>query len=290
MSVEIRAPEADQPWGHFPFGQPNSRRPMRLPTSSPVQALVVGVYPSALHMGWSPPTSVDPRKPKDRRRRFIGSLAVDVEPVVFWDGLAPTPTTELARWAETVGFAAARHGQIWSGTNGPSGATLVKQYLKPLGLDADRVAFTDVVPWFFVYGSQRAAIAERFAPIAGDLAVHPGSLPPRPNDAQLVRIAGSEPRRTTLRREIIEAGAPVVITLGNSALGAVRAVADSMDGAPNSLSPETYGAIGHLFIDEHGFELLPMVHPGFLSKLGNRPAWQKALDRWHPRLNTERQQ
>lgn len=61
----------------------------------------------------------------------------------------------------------------------------------------------------------------------------------------------------------------MVITLGNAALGAVRAVA---------------------VVDGHEFELRPMVHPGFLSKLGNRPEWQEALASSHPRLGTGGQQ
>jgi hypothetical protein len=253
-----------------------------MPAAGPAQALVIGVYPSALHVGWAPPPTLDPREPHKRRGRLIGSLAVDVEPVVFWDGATPSQSSELARWATAVPFDQAKHGRIWTGTNGPSGAILVERYLTPLGLDAESVAFTDAVPWFFVYGRQRDAIANRFAPLAAHLDVHPGSLPSRPTDAQLVQIAGSEPRRTMLQREIVDAGAPAVITLGNPALAALRAVADSVESVGKSLTPKTYGATGRVVVDGHRFEVRPMVHPGFLSKIGPHASWQHALAPWHP--------
>ena len=47
--------------GRFPFGQPNLERDMRLPASGPVAALVVGVYPTAFHVAWSPPRELDTR-------------------------------------------------------------------------------------------------------------------------------------------------------------------------------------------------------------------------------------
>lgn len=101
--------------GVFPFGQPNRERPMRLP-SGPVEALVVGVYPSAFHVSWSPPPKYDPRPDDSRRRPFISSLAVDVEPTVFWTGENPSPDDELVRWKQSVEFDPARHGQSESAT------------------------------------------------------------------------------------------------------------------------------------------------------------------------------
>ena len=68
--------------GVFPFGQVNLERPMRLPTQA-VDAVVIGAYPSAFHVSWSLPPELDPRPVDARRRAFISSLAVDVEPTVF---------------------------------------------------------------------------------------------------------------------------------------------------------------------------------------------------------------
>ncbi|GAG51133.1 unnamed protein product, partial [marine sediment metagenome] len=59
------------------------------------------------------------------------SLAVDVEPVVFWDGQAPSPTDLLEQWVDDVGFTP-EWGRVEPGLNGPSGQGLLAYYLEPL--------------------------------------------------------------------------------------------------------------------------------------------------------------
>lgn len=81
---------------------------MRLPERRP-EALLVGVYPSAFHVAYAPPGHSG--------RPLIGSLAVDVEPVVFWDGAAPTPAAEFERWLLDVGFDPEHHGAVRPGHN-----------------------------------------------------------------------------------------------------------------------------------------------------------------------------
>jgi len=247
---------------------------MRLPSSGEPEALVVGVYPSAFHVAWTPPGH--------NGRPLIGSLAVDVEPVVFWAGDDPTPADEFERWVRDVGFDPERHGRTRPGHNGPSGTGLVSEILTPLGLDAAQVAFSDAVPWFFVKygkGSQGAAIAERFAPLAEQLGVHPGSLPTRPRTSELPKIAGGDRRRDTFRAELLEAGAPLIITLGQEAVDALGAVADDSTGLPRRLAPEAYGRRGSVAMDGYRFEVLPLAHPGFLRQT-NDQVWRAAFDGW----------
>jgi hypothetical protein len=55
----------------FPFGRPSTRRPPREP-SGPADLLVLGVYPSALHVRWTTPDGL----------HTVGALAVDDEPTV----------------------------------------------------------------------------------------------------------------------------------------------------------------------------------------------------------------
>lgn len=254
---------------------------MRLP-AVPARALVVGVYPSAFHIAWSPPLQLDPRPPDQRRRPFIGSLAVDVEPVVFWDGRTPSPTDLLSAWKAAVGFTDA-HGTAAVGNNGPSGVGLLDNVLEPLGLRDDEIAFTDAVPWFFVKdgaGSQGEAARERFGPIAPAINASLSTLPTRPTTRQLVRLASDGARRDSLRAELVAAGAPLVITLGQEALDAVRAVADHCTGTQERLAPtDDYGTRGELVIDSHTMGLLPLVHPGF-QRQTIRPDWLHQLARW----------
>jgi hypothetical protein len=254
---------------------------MRRP-AGPVKAIVVGVYPSAFHVAWSPPARLDPRETSTRRRPYIASLAVDVEPVVFWDGLDPSPTALLEQWKTDIGFDDARHGSVSIGTNGPSGAGLARDVLRPLGFAAHEVAFTDAVPWFFVKfgrGSQGEAIRDRFGPVAEALQLHPGLLPKRPSTRQLVALAASDPRRESLRGEITTAGTSLVITLGQEALDAVREVADECVGVQERLTTGGYGQEGTLTIDSTQHRLLPLVHPGF-QRQTNRADWKAAIDRW----------
>lgn len=254
---------------------------MRHASSGAAQALVVGVYPSAFHVAWTPPPALDPRPP-GQTRPYIGSLAVDVEPVVFWDGLDPPPSSILDAWVDAVGFVGRRHGAVRPGVNGPSGSGLVDRILGPLGLGADTVAYTDAVPWFFVKpgrGGQAAAIEERFAPAAEQMGVPAGSLPKRPSARRLPALAVAEPRRSGLRAEILEASAPAVITLGQEALDAVVGVADSAEHVPRRLEPHGYGQLGTMWLDRLRFAVLPLAHPGFL-RLARDASWLAALATW----------
>ena len=261
--------------GRFPFGQPNTERPMRLPAQGLPSALVLGVYPSAFHIGW---------RAGDQR---ISALAVDVEPTVFWNGTDPNPDVLLDEW-----LAAVRHRADWGAVtvsrNGPSGSFLEDELLRPLGFDPKQVAFTDAVPWFFVKdgkGSQAAATRDRFRPFAEAHRIHPGSLPARPKPAGLVEIVASTERRESLTAEVVRAAAPCLITLGNEALAAATTVADRVDGVPGTLTPDDYGAVGSITIGGHTMEFRPLAHPGLLRQQ-IRPdgaaatRWRQAHERW----------
>lgn len=69
----------------------------------------------------------------------------------------------------------------------------------------------------------------------------------------LLRLAASEPRRTTLRTEVIEGEAPRVLTLGQEALSALRAIADSVSGVQERLAPDGYAVVGDLVVDGQRF-------------------------------------
>jgi hypothetical protein len=256
---------------------------MRPAASGRPQVLVIGVYPSAFHVAWTPPPEHDSRGAAGQKRPLIRSLAVDVEPVVFWDGKEPSPSDLLDMWKADRRFENGRHGHVRVGHNGPSGTGVVKDVLAPLKLEPADAAFTDAVPWFFVKGgpgSQGDAIQRRFAPVARELGVHEGSLPVRPTRRGLVAVAASSPRREDLRREIVAAGAPLVVTLGQEALDAVRGVADTdVRGVQETLSPSGYGRRGELVVDRHRYELLPLVHPGFRRQTSNED-WKRALAAW----------
>ena len=62
--------------GRFPFGAPVLPCGVELP--EPCDGFVLGAYPSAVHVRWTPP--------KTTGLKPISALAIDNEPTVFWDG------------------------------------------------------------------------------------------------------------------------------------------------------------------------------------------------------------
>lgn len=266
--------------GRFPFGRSNTARPLRCATST-TEVLVVGVYPSAFHVRWSPPPHIDPRPNDERSRPYVGSLAVDVEPTVFWDGTEPSPAEELARWKEAVGFDPDRDGTVSAGTNGPSGADVIAKYLSPLRVDAADVAFTDAVPWYFVKhgkGSQGAAV-KNYNEMAAAMEREPAVLPKRPSPTGFAAIFDSGERCTSLRREITSSSAKRLFTLGQEALDAVRLVADAHGDVQTTLAPDGYGRASSLVVGGAEFEWTPLVHPAFVRQT-NDARWTKALTEW----------
>ena len=86
--------------GTFPFGRPPPRRRPRRPREGEsTEAFVVGVYPSALHIGWRLPAWFHP--PAAPLRRLVTALTVNVEPHPFWDGA--DHELLVSRWKAKVG-------------------------------------------------------------------------------------------------------------------------------------------------------------------------------------------
>jgi hypothetical protein len=103
----------------FPFGQPATRRPPRVPVSGSVALLVLGVYPSALHVRWHRPDGVT-----------VGAVAVEDEPTVFWDG--GDAASRIERWQQMVGWAGRWGSVTAAGGNGSSARHVVDHVLRPL--------------------------------------------------------------------------------------------------------------------------------------------------------------
>jgi hypothetical protein len=144
--------------------------------ANPSNAVVIGVYPSAWHVAWRAPES----HVGEGRRGAVAALAVDVEPTVFWDGDADDFGERLARWKRDVGFIDGKHGTVSPvspSTNGSSGAKVVRHYLRPLGIAAARVTFTDVYPVFLIKTTKGArreqgdAVREEYDSVAPRMAM-----------------------------------------------------------------------------------------------------------------------
>jgi uracil-DNA glycosylase len=244
----------------FPFGAPLLPCPPSTPASGRSAALVLGVYPSALHVQWN---SAD-------GSTAISAMAVDNEPSVFWDGA--DQERRIALWAERW-FDPAWGSVGATRLNGSSGAKLTDDVLAPLGLSRSDVWFTDAANTYFVKrtGSQGKAHSGRFRAFADQLGLEPQrrpQIPNRPTPAALVRTALTE-HRERLIREIRESRAPLLITLGNEALWTVAGLAEH-DELPDRLTKVGYGRRVTARVDGRPVEVLPLKHPG--NRTGHWPS------------------
>lgn len=247
--------------GIFPFGRPSVRcEPRRV---SGAQALVLGVYPSALHIRW--------RHPRQR----IAALAVAREPWPFWAG--EDEAERVDRWRHDVGWrpewgTAEPAGHV----NGYSGRVVRERVLRPLGIEPDQVWMTDVLPFFHVHRTARGqgeAMSTRYDPVARTHGLPVHRLPRRPRADQLVRRAVDD-EATRIRDEVIESSTPLLITLGNEAL----AVAAQVLGGdlPDRLTADgEYGRRHRATVNGKSVEVLPLVHPG---QRGTH--WRQTHDQW----------
>jgi hypothetical protein len=173
-------------------------------------------HPSALHVRWRRPDGVT-----------VGALAVDDEPTVFWDG--GDAASRIERWQQMVGWTE-RWGSVTAGGgNGSSGRHVVGHVLRPLGVEAEQTYFTDCLPTYFIKSgnnTQATAIRDRYEPFA--VAQRPrlpqADLPGRPSTTELVRLAVAE-EGPTLRAQIAEAAAPIIVTLGQEAADVLARIA-----------------------------------------------------------------
>jgi hypothetical protein len=251
--------------GTFPFGLPSGRcQPRRV---SRAQAFVLGVYPSALHIRW--------RHPQQR----IAALAVGEEPWPFWAG--EDEVERVVQWRHAVGWrpewgTAEPVGHV----NGNSGRAVQERVLRPLGIDPDQTWLTDALPFFHVHRTRRSqgeAMSTRYDPFAHAHGLPVHQLPDRPPTDQLIRRAVQE-EGTRILDEIIDADAPLLITLGNEALAvAANLLGDTL---PHRLAPDgAYGRRHRATARGKSVEVLPLVHPGQRGSL-----WQQAHERWIERL------
>ena len=264
----------------FPFGAVSSARPPRRPEGD-ARAFVLGVYPSALHVRWTLPAWAAPVVD----RQVVASLAVDVEPVVFWDGEQPDAASLVDAWAAShfPDEAADQVGDVAPGSNGFSGRVVDSEVLAPLGCSPGEVWLTDAVNRYFVkrgnrrQAGQAAVIEEVYQPIATRLGLPEASLPVRPTPAVLVdRAVEAEAER--LLGEWQEARAPLLITLGEESRRVAARLADRVDGPPERrlrADDPAYGRPGRIDLGGRTAEWMALTHPGNRDR-----RWREAIAAW----------
>jgi hypothetical protein len=259
----------------FPFGRPATRRPPRAPLSGSTALVVLGVYPSALHVRWRSPDGVT-----------VGALAIDDEPTVFWDGADANQRIE--EWQQTVHWTSSWGTVGATSGNGSSGRHVIDHVLQPLAIAPENVYFTDCLPTYFIKSgavSQSTAIRGAYGPFA---AAHrpplpTADLPTRPSPQDVVRRAIAEEGQT-LRTQIEKAAAPAIVTLGQEAADVLAAIAGS-DRVLLAIG-ESYGRARTIGIAGRRMQWVPLVHPGNRSDNWRRQHQLWARDLAPSKLDT----
>ncbi len=246
--------------GRFPFGAPvlpcGDQRP------EPCDAFVLGAYPSAVHVRWVPPRASGCRP--------ISALAVDNEPMVFWDG--SDADERVKTWAEEY-FDPARGEVSTARLNGPSGSWLCSNILGPLGAAGVHSHFvTDCLTTYRLSTGAAARLYETYEPMAKDTSgLRSADLQPHPSEAQIVREA-LETQGERLSGQIAAARPTVIVTLGNAASRVLTSLAGSA--GPGKLTHDGCGMASTVTVGGIKLSWIALVHPA-------TPAvWQARHQAW----------
>lgn len=210
---------------------------------------VLGAYPSALHVRWTPPTPW----------RSIAAIAVDNEPTPFWTG--EDQIERVDRWRAAVGWDPA-WGEVRSvgALNGPSGAWVADQVFGPLGVTREDAWITDCLDIYHASTGAAGRIADTYAPFAKAHGLIAADLGAHPSEAAIVTEALAQ-HRVRLLDELARATPDVVVTLGNAALRVLGSLGTVDGGAPRGLATEGYGKSLRLRIAGRTVTWLPLTHP-----------------------------
>jgi hypothetical protein len=228
------------------FGTP--ALPRKPSANSEKEWLILGAYPSALHVRWEPPDAP-----------AISAVAVADEPESFWEGHDQkgriSEWAMLLPWREEWGQASSP-GEL----NGSSGTWLTNNVLTPLRLSRGQTWITDCLD---VYHESKGAAERLDAPqmraLLAELKIQDRNLPSHPNEDRIVQGAQLD----RLRTELAECRPRHVVTLGNAAL---RVFGSLIEGPPPILSLSSDSSYGKEFVVRllggSSIELLPLAHPG----------------------------
>jgi uracil-DNA glycosylase len=234
--------------GTFPFGAPIAACGADLPVGQ-YPVVVLGAYPSALHVRWVPPMGFGPA---------VAALPVDNEPTPFWDGHPDQLADLFARW-ESRYFRKSWGTVTPAQLNGPSGRHLESGWLRPLGYTREQAFITDCLATARASTDVARRLADRYEPVVESLSAPMADLEPHPSEDAIVNEALTQ-HESRLINQILAADPEIIISLGNAA---ARVLA-SLSGRPDKegvLTPATYGDQRRVNLRGHQIRWQALVHP-----------------------------
>jgi hypothetical protein len=231
---------------------------------------VLGAYPSALHVQWSPP----PGRPGGK----IKAIPVDNEPEPFWNGA--DAAERIRRWREAEFDGTWGHIDVSPCTNGTSGQWVDSNVLIRFRLGRGDAWISDCLDTYRRSVGSWRAIEERFVPFAIDagLADKIPRFAAHPDEDEIVAEALLPARAAALRSELRTAAPESIVTLGNAALRVMRMLVDEFVG--NDPGPQlhvaAYGKPCVVSVNGRQIVWYPLAHPAAPER------YQLAHESWAP--------
>lgn len=244
----------------FPFGQP--LRNVEQVDRTRKRVFVLGVYSSAVHARW---VGTDG---KDKVR----ALAVASEPSIFWRGEHAEEIISNINFPNELGTL------VPANLNGPSGNSLDRLYLHPLGLDRDDVWLCDLVPHACLNDSQMKAIQRVYLPLQEQYNLPKVTIPRYPGP----KIFRNPRRVKQIIDEINIAQPEVFVTLGDPPIEYfLKRFTGNKKLIELGKDLDSYGRLHPCEIAGRNIFWLPLCHPRQASKLGNsNKDWYQLHQSW----------
>jgi hypothetical protein len=243
--------------GTYPFG--SRLLPVVQTDRSPKRIFVLGVYSSAVHAKWIGPDG----------RTCVRALAVASEPTIFWDGSNAEALIAQINVPARAGRLVASDSRL----NGPSGRSLDRDFLGPLGIGRTDAWLCDLVPHTCLNPRQLAAIARAYEPQRRACALPEVDLPIVP------RQFADDERRAQVLAELEVARAEILLLLGDEPVRHFLAHYDSRWQRLRDF--DGYGQLHSATVNGRHYAVLPLAHPRQVGGLGTHSgSWRRRHDEW----------
>ncbi len=246
---------------YFPFG--SELKKVEQTDRTPKKVFVLGVYASAVHAKWL----------DNDGKVKVNALAVASEPYIFWDGKCAKEEIKKIKIPVKLGKLEPAEERF----NGPSGKTLIDQYLQPLGYNRDQAWLCDILPYSRLNPNQIKALKTHYEPIYKDNSLKPCTIPP----FRMSELNNVE-RRKEIIDELKQSEADTILLLGDYPIKYFLShYTDKKSLSDFGEDPLDYGKTHDVFIEGKTYMVIPLVHPRQSGRLGlNSRKWSELHEYW----------